>query len=179
MPSRSERSLEDLLEDYRDGSPEAFETFFRKTRNIVFHYVQRRIKNLESSQDITQEIYLRIHRYIVSFDREKGNAMSWIRSIAHNCIANHFTLQRTLDKLSEDEYLREVSLQTDANDKLYYEDMIFQFQGFLNADELDILIGRLISESSFNEIGIQKGINADHARQKFSRILRKIKKLLN
>ncbi|RZJ53608.1 MAG: sigma-70 family RNA polymerase sigma factor, partial [Flavobacterium sp.] len=128
-------------------------------------------------QDITQEIYLRIHRYVVSFDREKGNAMTWIRSIAHNCISTHFSIQRTLDKLSEEEYLREMAQPMDANDKLFYEEMIFQFQGYLNVDELEILVGRLITESSFKEIGIQKGINADHARQKFSRIMKKIKRL--
>lgn len=178
MPLRSDSQLEDLLEEYRDGSTEAFEIFFRKTKNVVYAYVRRRVNNTETAQDITQEIFLRIHRYVVTFEREKGNAMSWVRSIAQNSLIDYFTQQKSRNGQPDAQLFHEINRPEDLNDRLYYEDMIFQFRGYLSPDELEILIERLIADTSFKDIGLKQGIRTDLARQKFSRVLKKIRKIL-
>lgn len=179
MPQRSDSSLEDLLEQYRDGNLQAFEMFFRKTKNIVHTYVIRRMNNSETAEDITQEIYLRIHRYVISYDRSKGNATSWIRSIAHNSISDHFSHLKSRQIPPQARYFLEANAPDNLNDRMFYEDMIYQFQGHLDAGELEILIERLVADSSFKEIGNKHGIRTDHARQKFGRIIKKIKKLID
>lgn len=178
MPLRSDKTLEDLLKDYRDGDVEAFDSFFRQTKKIVYSYIRRRITNQESAQDITQEVYFRIHRYVVTYDDKKGNAISWIRSIAHNCITSYINAQKARQLLTE-AYLEALEEEVPtSNDRIFLEEMLAQFNRQLDSVELNILTDRLLSELPFNEIASKRGIRADHARQKFSRIIKKVRKLL-
>lgn len=178
MSLGSENNLEDLLREYRDGNVEAFEIFFRLTKKIIFAYVKRRIENPQNAQDITQEIFLRIHRYIVSFDRSKGTALNWIHSIAHNCIADHVRTQKLRQSVLESLEGQKPIGRIDVNDRIFLEEMVAQFYGHLEKVELEILLDRLLNEESFNEIAAKQGIRTDHARQKFARTLKKIILLL-
>lgn len=179
MSSGSEKNLEDLLGEYRDGNVEAFETFFRLTKRIVYAYVKRRIENPQTAQDITQEIFLRIHRYVVTFDSSKGSGLNWIHSIAHNSIADHVRTQKIRQSVLESLQEQKPLGRSDANDRIFLEEMVAQFYGYLEKSELEILLDRLLNEESFNEIAAKQGIRTDLARQKFTRTLKKIRRLFH
>jgi RNA polymerase sigma factor (sigma-70 family) len=178
MSLGSENNLEDLLREYRDGNVEAFEKFFRLTKKLIYAYVKRRIENPQSAQDITQEIFFRIHRYIVSFDRSKGTALNWVHSIAHNSIADHIRTQKQRQVILDSLEGQKLYGRIDVNDRIFLEEMIAQFYGHLEKGEIEILLDRLLNEESFNEIAAKQGIRTDHARQKFTRTLKKIRHFL-
>ncbi len=179
MPSGSDDRLEDLLNEYREGNVDAFEEFFRKTKKIVYAYVRRRISNVEIAQDLTQDIYLRVHKYILSFDGRKGSALGWLRSIAHNTVTDYLTQQMAKHSVSDPEALTPEQSHIDVNDRIFFEELIYQFRGHIPPEDLTLLLDRVIEEISFEDIGRKHGIRADHARQKFSRILKKLKSVLS
>lgn len=88
FPSNSR--LEALLEAYQDGSLKAFDEFFLKTKDPFFLYIRRRVGNSEVAQDVTQDVYFRLHRYISSFKKGEGKALYWVLSIIQNCIFDHW-----------------------------------------------------------------------------------------
>lgn len=175
MPLPSHKPLEDLLEAYREGSLEAFDEFFRRTRDPLYSYVKRRVKNAEAAQDIIQDAFLRIHRYIGSFKRSEGKALPWLLSIVQNCIIDHYNLQKA--KLGEGGFELEVSYEQGMDDRLFLKEIIQALEKHIDSEELDLLLQRLVVGFSFNEIAYRKGILPDNARQKFSRILKKIRLL--
>jgi RNA polymerase sigma-70 factor (ECF subfamily) len=175
VPLPSHKTLEDLLEAYREGSLDAFDEFFRRTRDPLYSYVKRRVKNAEAAQDIIQDAFLRIHRYIGSFKRSEGRALPWLLSIVQNCTIDHYNLQKV--KLGEGGFELEVSYEQGMDDSLFLKEIILALEKHIDSEELDLLLQRLVMGFSFNEIAYRKGILPDNARQKFSRILKKIRHL--
>jgi RNA polymerase sigma-70 factor (ECF subfamily) len=177
VPLPSHTPLEQLLEAYRDGSLDAFNEFFQRTKDPLYTYVQRRVKNTEVAQDIIQDAFLRVHRYISSFRRSEGKALPWILSIVQNCINDYYN-QQNLRRVENDTSAgSERAYFSSTEDKLLFKEVLFQLEKHIEPAELDMLLQRLVSESSFNEIAQRQGIQVDNARQRFSRILKKLKQL--
>lgn len=177
MPLPSHKPLEELLDAYRDGSLDAFNEFFQRSKDPLYSYVKRRVKNPEVAQDIIQDAFLRIHRYIASFKSSEGKALPWLMSIVQNCINDYYNQQNARRVESDPAIGPKLTYDSDTEDKLLFKEIILQLERRIEPDELDLLLQRLVAESSFNEIAHRQGIQADNARQRFSRILKKIKQL--
>lgn len=176
LPTTSQ--LDQLLEAYRDGDTEAFERFFRLTKDIVYSYAQRRIKNSEKAQDITQDTFFRIHRYVMSFDKSNGSAFSWMLGITRNCVSDYLSdLLKEKTHLSSGDY-DAPSDQPGPDEKLYFQDLIQTFEKEITKEDADLLLDRVMHEYSFEEIGKRHGIRPDNARQRFGRIIKKIRNIL-
>jgi RNA polymerase sigma-70 factor (ECF subfamily) len=167
--------LEELLDAYRDGSLDAFNEFFQRTKDPFYSYVKRRVKNPEAAQDIIQDAFLRIHRYIASFRSSEGKALPWLISILQNCINDYYNHQKTRRFDSDPTVGTEFIYSSDTEDKLLFKEIILQLQKRIEPDELDLLLQRLIADASFNEIAHRQSIQVDTARQRFSRTLKKLK----
>jgi DNA-directed RNA polymerase specialized sigma24 family protein len=63
------------------------------------------------------------------------------------------------------------------DERLFLKEIILALEKRIDPEELDLLLQRLVVGFSFNEIAYRKGILPDNARQKFSRILKKIRHL--
>lgn len=167
----------DLLEAYRDGNLQAFDAFFAATKDPLYSYVMHRVKDAQAAQDIIQDSYLRIHRYVASFKRESGKAMPWVFSIVHNCIYDYWSQKKDKSVLMETGMMPDVAARSSLEDGVFLKEFMALLEQQFGKDELDILSKRLISGLSFDEIAVEKGIQADNARQKFSRMLKKIRQL--
>lgn len=176
LPSTSQ--LDQLLEAYRDGDTEAFERFFRLTKDIVYSYALKRIRNTEKAQDITQDTFFRIHRYVMSFKKSDGSAVSWMLGISRNCVADYLS-----DELKEKTHFppedSEVPVdQLGPDEVAYFRDLIETIEKEMTAEETQLLLERVMGEYSFEEIAARRGIRPDNARQRFSRIIKKIRNIL-
>ena len=170
--------LEDLLEAYRQGDWQAFDKFFHLTKDPLYSFVKKKIQNSELAADIVQDVYLRIHRHILHFDRTEGAALSWIFSIAHNCVRDAY-------KQCSVERKRHLAVMNgpnksfqDAEDRIFFRELIFKLKHNISEEELRILMQRVLGDSSFKEIGETERIQPENARQKFSRLLKKLKPYL-
>lgn len=72
---RNEATLEFLLARYRDSDPEAFREFYRRTKTLVLHFLLRNLKNRADAEDVFQETYFRVHRYVASYDQERNGVV--------------------------------------------------------------------------------------------------------
>lgn len=79
VPSDSE-----LVELHRYGDPEAFEAIYDRFGGMVFGLALRMSGDAEEAADCTQEVFLRVHRYLDSF-RGRSSLKTWIFRIAINC----------------------------------------------------------------------------------------------
>jgi RNA polymerase sigma-70 factor (ECF subfamily) len=176
LPTTSQ--LDQLLEAYRDGDTEAFERFFRLTKDVVYSYALKRIKNPEKAQDITQDTFLRIHRYVMSFKKSEGSAFSWMLGITRNCVADSLS-----DELKEKTHFSPgeydmPSAELGPDETAYFRDLIQSLERQISVEESELLLERVMHEYSFEEIALRRGIRPDNARQRFSRIIKKIRSIL-
>ncbi len=74
---------EQLIEQYIQGDEDAFQRLVEKYLKPLYNFVYRMIQNRESSEDIVQEVFVKVWKKIASFDRQKKFS-TWIFAIAKN-----------------------------------------------------------------------------------------------
>jgi len=97
------KSDQELIQAIVKGDRQAFSTLYERYAERVYNTAISYAKNSEEAQDITQEVFVKIHRSAASF---KGNAAvnTWVYRIVVNTSLNHLDKQkRKKDTESYDE----------------------------------------------------------------------------
>jgi RNA polymerase sigma-70 factor (ECF subfamily) len=96
------------------ASEQLWETFSRP----LHQFIQRRVSDPHSAEDILQDVFLKIHTHIDTL-RTQDRLTSWIYQITRNAIADYYRTQRptveldetlpVVDEVVDDNVVRELS----------------------------------------------------------------------
>jgi RNA polymerase sigma-70 factor (ECF subfamily) len=78
-----------LQERFARGDPEAFEALFRQFYPEVRRWLVRLVRDAAAADDLTVEVFWRIHRAHARFDPSRSFG-AWARRIASNAAIDHF-----------------------------------------------------------------------------------------
>jgi RNA polymerase sigma-70 factor (ECF subfamily) len=78
------------------ASEQLWETFSRP----LHQFIQRRVRDPHSAEDILQDVFLKIHTHIDTL-RADDRLTSWIYQITRNAIADYYRAQRPTVELAE------------------------------------------------------------------------------
>jgi RNA polymerase sigma-70 factor (ECF subfamily) len=92
----------DVLNEFRQGNVDAFETLFRLHQRAVYGWVLRIVRNPAAAEDLTVEAFWRIYRAHARFEPAHGFE-GWARRIA-----THATLDWLRSRRAEDEVTAEL-----------------------------------------------------------------------
>lgn len=76
-------SLDDLVAASASGNTAAFEQLYDATAPRVLGLVVRVLQDRAQSEEVTQEVYLEAWRTADRFDAARGNAVTWLLTLAH------------------------------------------------------------------------------------------------
>lgn len=166
------KQIGQLLIAYQGGDYQAFTAFYRATRDLVFSYLLSRLKSRSAAEDAFQETYFRIHRHILSFKAQEP-ALPWIMTIAKRCMIDYakknFRVSLTnLDVVD--------AKNSSSEDQIIARNYLEKVARELDGEELELFKSRLINDLDYEEIAATMDISEDNARQKVSRLLRKLKR---
>ena len=82
-----------LVQRIVDGDPDAFTDLYQRYHTRVHAFALRRVSNPTDAEDITQEVFLQVHRSVRSF-QGRSNLSTWIFGIAHNVTCRFYRKQR-------------------------------------------------------------------------------------
>jgi len=88
------RTDADLIADVADGDRAAFEELHRRYARPVLGIALRRIGDRGRAEDATQETFASIWRSAARFDPERGEATSWLFTVARNAIVDGLRRRR-------------------------------------------------------------------------------------
>jgi len=80
----SDLSDEDVMEQLREGDPNALPILFDRFHRLVLKVALRILRDLGEAEDVMQEIFLEIFRKAGQFDPAKGSAKIWILQYAYH-----------------------------------------------------------------------------------------------
>lgn len=81
--SAADHDDEKLIDLFRKGKDDAFETLVTRYRHELFHFLVRFVGNRYSAEDIFQEAFLQVHQSIETFDITR-RFKPWLFTIAAN-----------------------------------------------------------------------------------------------
>jgi len=82
-----------LVSTARSGDFAAFEELVRRYRNDVFRLAFHFVRNREEAWDISQEVFIKIHRSLRDF-RGEANFKTWVMRITANQCKDYFKKRR-------------------------------------------------------------------------------------
>ncbi|MEL6429275.1 MAG: RNA polymerase sigma factor [Planctomycetota bacterium] len=165
--------------------PDALQQFFDRYFDRVYGYVRRLVRSDHLAEDLTQDVFLHVHRSLPNYDPERPLA-PWVFTIAANKVRDHWRSRRA----QEDR--RVVSIDEDTAPMLADEgagpsgelsagertDAIAQAVADLPEMLQQTFVLRYYEELSFADIGRIVDRNETAVRKRYSRALAELRAAL-
>ena len=83
-----------LAERCRAGDPAAWAELVRQQYRRVYALCYRFTGNGADAEDLTQDIFLKVHKNLSNFDSAKGSFQTWMTTLARNLLVDHLRRSR-------------------------------------------------------------------------------------
>lgn len=158
---------------YQRGEEMAFEVLFERHSGRVLQFLTGKLQNREFAQDVTQQVFLRLHR-----SREQYSAqfpfLPWLFTIAKTAMMDAMKETTALKRVdASKEYVELI-----ATPSLVSEPAVLDHFHLLPSAQKDALTLRFLKDSSFEEIARHLNTSESNARQLVSRGIKRLKKIL-
>lgn len=90
-----------LIRLIKQGDELALGKLYDNTAKLVYSLTLRILKNVQDSEEVTQEVFYSVWKKASSFDTTKGKVLGWIVAIAHNKALDRIRSKRQKDKSRE------------------------------------------------------------------------------
>ena len=180
----------DLAQGLRDRlpaqDPEALAAFFDLYFPRVYGYLRRLLRDEHLAEDLTQEVFVHVHRALPSYDSDRP-LRPWVFTIATNKVRDYWRSRRHRQSQTEEsvEDLAWVDAPLEEGDQPS-DQLEAQEVGAALREAVDRLpegmrvtvFLRVYEGLSFEDIGEMIGRNEVAARKRFSRALSELRRLL-
>jgi len=163
----------ELIEKAGEGDMKAFHELYQKSSGFVYTLAYRVTNRKHDAEEVTQDVFLRIHRSLRSF-QFKSSFKTWIYRIAVNTALNHIQKRGRTEthEIEIDEKRITASVAPSAGDALERVEHEKKLQGLLeqiNPDQRACLVLREIEGMDYAEIAQTLGINLNTVRTRLKR----------
>jgi len=149
-----------LIQKYLDGEEDSFKILIEKYTSSVYNFTSRFVGSLYSD-DIVQEVFIKVWKKLKSFDTEKSQFKTWLFVIARNTITDYSRKRKiilfgSLDKEGEsfaENIEDEVILPDEALQKLQDKELLDKVLGELKDNYRIVILLHYQEDMSFKEIG--------------------------
>lgn len=161
----------ELIQGYRDGNKDCFETLLARYQAKVYGYIFSVVKDKEIADDVFQDTFLKV---IVTINsgvyKDENKLIHWVMRIAHNLIVDHYRrgnkmpmvpnrpdydVVQTLKLQDEDVEHRIIRQQTSAN--------IRKLVRMLPPEQRRVVILRHYGKCDFKDIAARTGVSINTA----------------
>lgn len=153
---------------------DAFEELYYEYVGLVHYVIAMYIKNKNTVDDLTQEVFMIILNKIALYDASKSTLKTWIVTLTKNHCLNYLKANKNSYILNEEC----VNCQTTSNDTNYRilkEDL----RQVLKPLEYQVLFLKLESGMKHKEISSFLEITIDVSKKSYREAIRKVKQLVN
>jgi RNA polymerase sigma-70 factor (ECF subfamily) len=161
---------EELLGLYKSADTRAFQVFYKRSSKLLFNFLLSRMRNQQAAEDALQETYFRIHKYVSKFDPNQ-KALGWTFQIARNVLIDAYKKK----PLNETPFNEDAFQSIDPRVALDARDTLNDLLKKLNEDDATLIRERFLNDETFETLAKKHGLTGANARQKISRLLKKIR----
>lgn len=165
---------EDLMDTYQSGdamAERAFEVLFNRHGGRVLMFLSSRISNRRQAEDLTQEVFLKLHRSKHLY-RATLPFAPWLFTITRSVMLDHLkrrSLEDPTGDLSKFDHLQAEDTQLEPKPHA----ALLR----LPNDQGEAVRLRIYEDETFEEIAVKLSTSPENARQLFSRGIKKLRSL--
>ena len=148
-----------MIDKWRSGDVEAFETIFQQYYKLVFKTAYLMVGNKEEAEDVLQEAFVAMWRSRKTFDPNKGKLTTWLCRITVNQCTSRLRAKRvaitSLDEAKNDGFdLQDTSAQLPEElcIKQWEYEQVVKAVGSLNGKHRAAVVLRYFGDLSYEEI---------------------------
>lgn len=114
---------------------------YKENYTYIYNYVFSVLKNIETSEEITNDTFIKFNNYIDSFNSEKSALRSYLHTIAKSCIIDFFRKENkhavcnSVDCFVNDNgdtFIQIKSVQIDAVNQISYKETTAKVQKIIS-----------------------------------------------
>jgi RNA polymerase sigma-70 factor (ECF subfamily) len=172
-----------LMEEAKRGDAEAFGRVYELYFTPVFRYIFLRIKNKEESENITQEVFLKVFKVIDRFEERGKSPLNLFFTVARNTLIDFW--QKKKDLLIEDlgqnfSELNNLYLDAERNTEIgLLNEEIHKALGMLVGEQKDVIELKFFAGLKTKEIAELLNKREEAIRQIQCRALKILKEYFN
>ncbi len=166
------------------GSQKAGKEIFEYFGPKIYRFFAIRILHRETSEDLTQEVFLRVVKKINTFDHERGDFETWLWSIARNLLVDHYRGRKNYISVANVEVVSGIALKEevfaaspDMEKKETADQIIFAVESF-SKQERDLFSLHYISGVPYKELSKIMNRSEGSLRVAMHRLNKRIRKLV-
>ncbi len=154
-----------------------FERLYRESYAMVYGRILFRMRDEEAARDVTAEAFLNAARSFEKFDPSKAKFSTWVCTIAHNCMIDHYRkvkIHVPIESVPESTF-------TDDGDhaqEIANADLAQRLLAVLDEDDREIVHMKFCEELSNSEIAHELGMNPSTVSTRVHRALAKMRAAL-
>jgi len=171
------------------GVPEDFlKQIINDYTKMLYNFIRRFGFSDEETEDILQEVFVKVWKYKDSFDETKSALKTWVFTITKNTVYDTLrkkknrTVVYSLDTVDDDGITHDV--EDSSKDVLVILEKELQNKDILSAidslqeNEKTILLLHFEEDMTFNEIGLLFNVSLNTVKSTYRRTLLKLKSIL-
>ena len=156
----------------------AFAEFYEQYLPKIFNYISYRVADKYMAEDLTSAVFEKALTKFKSFDAEKASFSTWLFTIAHNTVIDHYRL-RTKEQDLEKEKVVFVSMQYESTEEEAVKTEEYQklksCLSQLNKNEREIISLKFGGEMTNRQIAQMLGISESNVGIIIYRTIRKLR----
>ena len=180
-------SDQQLLGAYLAGDKNAISILIERHSKRVLDYIRMMVKNNEVADDIYQETFIKVVRFIDDGRyTDNGKFLSWVLRIAHNQVIDHFRQARQQNNLTESDAGYDILntrkfADATVEDRMVtaqIEDDLRRLVNNLPEEQKEVVMMRYFGELSFKEIAEKTNVSINTALGRMRYALINLRKMI-
>jgi RNA polymerase sigma-70 factor (ECF subfamily) len=164
----------------RAGDTAAWDALFRRYQLPLYVYVVELLHNKETALDVVQETFINATRHIRSL-REDAKFGSWLFSIAHQKVQQHWRKPRRDEPLPDDageEFVADEELPDEFLVRIEQEQELMTLLNQLTEAHRSVLLLHFLEEFSLEEIAAVTGVSVGTVKSRLHYAKKSLRALL-
>lgn len=146
-----------IITQVLDGKKDHYALLMEKYHNELFKYIYNLMGNYDTTEDLLQDVFIKIYKNLAKYDSDKATFRTWIYRIASNTSINYFKSKQNQNKYQTDLYEEGTSSSDlDIEEDLVKEEQLNQIREaigkVLKPKHQEIMYLHYFSSLTVNEI---------------------------
>ena len=160
-------------------SKEDKERIYLDFRKKVFGYIFNKINDREESEDLCQDVFVKVYENLDKFDESKSNLSTWIFHITKNTLTDYYRTRKVNTELSEE--IPDAEMY-DELDSIYKEETLEELAEALtelSEKERNVIVLHYYHNMTLKDIAEKMGYSYVYIRVIHDAALKKLKEKLD